>query len=205
MPPATFATSICSLLQKDLVPVSSTVIPLTVLEVSYGLGGKPTDEYKAAYLRKLRKQVQQRTEANGRGTGEISEELLPAPSDADSLITGEYIIPRPNPSLTKPLLPLQSNPNRRRRPKSRPFSWMCDTIWKSSRNSNWKYNWKWKQTQSWTQPDWNTRLDARVLALALWYHGRDDDDNNHSNNKLRNLVNKKYTHMCICLYHIWYM
>lgn len=79
--------------KKDLVPVSSTVIPLTVLEVSYGLGGKPTDEYKAAYLRKLRKQVQQRTEAKGRGTGEISEELPPAPSDADSLITGDYINP----------------------------------------------------------------------------------------------------------------
>lgn len=84
----------CTLLsKKDLVPVSSTVIPLTVLEVSYGLGGKPADEYKAAYLRKLRKQVQQRTEANGRGTGEISEELPPAPSDADSLITGDYINP----------------------------------------------------------------------------------------------------------------
>lgn len=71
------------------MPVSSTVIPLTVLEVSYGLGGKPSDEYKAAYLRKLRKHVQQRTE--GRGQGEISEEPLPAPSDADSLITGKCI------------------------------------------------------------------------------------------------------------------
>jgi len=82
------------------VPVSSTVIPLTVLEVSYGLGGKPSDAYKAAYLRKLRKQVQQRAEAasateSGRGTvlskGEVTEELLPAPSDADKLITGMSI------------------------------------------------------------------------------------------------------------------
>ncbi|XP_060662114.1 uncharacterized protein LOC132795431 isoform X1 [Drosophila nasuta] len=74
--------------EADLVPVSSTVIPLTVLEVSYGLGGKPSDEYKAAYLRKLRKQVQQK-EANSASvlaTGEVSE-LLPAPSDADTLIT----------------------------------------------------------------------------------------------------------------------
>ncbi|KAH8415414.1 hypothetical protein KR222_010966, partial [Zaprionus bogoriensis] len=72
--------------EADLVPVSSTVIPLTVLEVSYGLGGKPSDAYKAAYLRKLRKQVQLRAEG---ATGEVSE-LLPlqsAPSDADALIT----------------------------------------------------------------------------------------------------------------------
>ncbi|XP_037942463.1 uncharacterized protein LOC119675347 [Teleopsis dalmanni] len=44
--------------EADLVPVSSTVIPLTVLEVSYGLGGKPSEEYKMAYLKKLRKKVQ---------------------------------------------------------------------------------------------------------------------------------------------------
>ncbi|XP_034490724.1 uncharacterized protein LOC117794248 [Drosophila innubila] len=81
--------------EADLVAVSSTVIPLTVLEVSYGLGGKPSDEYKASYLRKLRKQVQQRSEAaSGRGTvlttGEITaEELLTAPSDADTLITAK--------------------------------------------------------------------------------------------------------------------
>ncbi|KAL7743702.1 hypothetical protein ACLKA6_016768 [Drosophila palustris] len=80
--------------EADLVAVSSTVIPLTVLEVSYGLGGKPSDEYKASYLRKLRKQVQQRTEAanaSGRGTQVTSElagdELLTAPNDADTLIT----------------------------------------------------------------------------------------------------------------------
>jgi len=59
----------------DLVPVSSTVIPLTVLEVSYGAGGKPSEEYKAAYLRKLRKQVLQRTE-KGEGVGEDSEDVL---------------------------------------------------------------------------------------------------------------------------------
>lgn len=40
------------------MPVSSTVIPLTALEVSYGLGGKPSEEYKEAYLKKLRKKVQ---------------------------------------------------------------------------------------------------------------------------------------------------
>ncbi|XP_033168677.1 uncharacterized protein LOC117146519 [Drosophila mauritiana] len=55
--------------EADLVPVSSTVIPLTVLEVSYGAGGKPSEEYKAAYLRKLRKQVLQRTE-KGEDVGE---------------------------------------------------------------------------------------------------------------------------------------
>ncbi|XP_075156633.1 uncharacterized protein LOC142229923 [Haematobia irritans] len=43
--------------ERDLVPVSSTVIPLTALEVSYGLGGKPSEEYKEAYLKKLRKKV----------------------------------------------------------------------------------------------------------------------------------------------------
>ncbi|KAH8387550.1 hypothetical protein KR093_007733, partial [Drosophila rubida] len=63
--------------EADLVAVSSTVIPLTVLEVSYGLGGKPSDAYKAAYLRKLRKQVQQREEAES----EIGA--------ADTLITGK--------------------------------------------------------------------------------------------------------------------
>ncbi|XP_023179173.2 uncharacterized protein LOC111605070 [Drosophila hydei] len=79
--------------EADLVAISSTVIPLTVLEVSYGLGGKPSDEYKAAYLRKLRKQVQQRAEAQASGNStiiravsEISE-LPPAPTDADALIT----------------------------------------------------------------------------------------------------------------------
>ncbi|XP_023296213.2 uncharacterized protein LOC111678974 [Lucilia cuprina] len=61
--------------ERDLVPVSSTVIPLTVLEVSYGLGGKPSEEYKEAYLKKLRKKVQhEKTE------GEIYK-------DPDTLIT----------------------------------------------------------------------------------------------------------------------
>lgn len=41
----------------ELVPISSTVIPLSVYEVSYGLGGKPSEEYKMAYLKKLRKKV----------------------------------------------------------------------------------------------------------------------------------------------------
>ncbi|EDW06208.1 uncharacterized protein LOC6585740 [Drosophila mojavensis] len=79
--------------EPDLVAISSTVIPLTVLEVSYGLGGKPSDEYKAAYLRKLRKQVQQKAAAQASGNStalralsEVSE-LPPAPSDADALIT----------------------------------------------------------------------------------------------------------------------
>ncbi|XP_039500817.1 uncharacterized protein LOC120457360 [Drosophila santomea] len=64
--------------EADLVPVSSTVIPLTVLEVSYGAGGKPSEEYKAAYLRKLRKQVLQRTEnvGVGAGVGEDDEDVL---------------------------------------------------------------------------------------------------------------------------------
>lgn len=70
--------------------VSSTVIPLTVLEVSYGLGGKPSDAYKAAYLRKLRKQVLQRAQAEASGATPLAE-LPPAPSDADALITGEPI------------------------------------------------------------------------------------------------------------------
>ncbi|KAL5283749.1 hypothetical protein ACFFRR_006177 [Megaselia abdita] len=41
----------------DLVAVSSTVIPLSVLEVSYGKNGKPSEEYKMAYLKKLMKKV----------------------------------------------------------------------------------------------------------------------------------------------------
>lgn len=42
----------------DLVAVSSTVIPLSVYEVSYGLGGKSTDsEYKLAYMKHLHKKV----------------------------------------------------------------------------------------------------------------------------------------------------
>ncbi|KAH8304769.1 hypothetical protein KR044_009147 [Drosophila immigrans] len=72
--------------EADLVPVSSTVIPLTVLEVSYGLGGKPSNEYKSAYLRKLRKHVQQR-EKSGENSSSDASELLPAASDADTLIT----------------------------------------------------------------------------------------------------------------------
>ncbi|XP_030568865.1 uncharacterized protein LOC115768446 [Drosophila novamexicana] len=72
--------------EPDLVAVSSTVIPLTVLEVSYGLGGKPSDAYKAAYLRKLRKQVLQRAQAEASGATPLAE-LPPAPSDADALIT----------------------------------------------------------------------------------------------------------------------
>ncbi|XP_017006594.2 uncharacterized protein [Drosophila takahashii] len=79
--------------EADLVPVSSTVIPLTVLEVSYGAGGKPSEEYKAAYLRKLRKQVLQRT--TGKSEEDEAPTLLglsdfpakPAPADADALIT----------------------------------------------------------------------------------------------------------------------
>lgn len=62
----------------DLVPVSSTVIPLTVLEVSYGLGGKPSEEYKEAYLKKLRKKVQ-----HEKSEAEIYE-------DPDTLITSKY-------------------------------------------------------------------------------------------------------------------
>lgn len=41
----------------DLIAVSSTVIPLSVLEVSYGKNGKPSEEYKMAYLKKLMKKV----------------------------------------------------------------------------------------------------------------------------------------------------
>lgn len=66
-----------------------------MLEVSYGLGGKPSAEYKAAYLRKLRKQVQQKAAAQASGNStalralsEVSD-LPPAPSDADALITRE--------------------------------------------------------------------------------------------------------------------
>ncbi|CAD7089907.1 unnamed protein product [Hermetia illucens] len=43
--------------EADLVPVSSTVIPLSVIEVSYGKNGMPSEEYKIAYLKKLRKKV----------------------------------------------------------------------------------------------------------------------------------------------------
>ncbi|XP_017054583.1 uncharacterized protein LOC108097058 [Drosophila ficusphila] len=83
--------------EPDLVAVSSTVIPLTVLEVSYGAGGKPSEEYKAAYLRKLRKQVLQRAD-KGKPNDEEEEAptilglsdstaLVSAPADADALIT----------------------------------------------------------------------------------------------------------------------
>lgn len=41
----------------DLIAVSSTVIPLSVLEVTYGKNGKPTEEYKMAYLKKLMKKI----------------------------------------------------------------------------------------------------------------------------------------------------
>ncbi|XP_017088491.2 uncharacterized protein [Drosophila bipectinata] len=78
--------------EVDLVPISSTVIPLTVLEVSYGAGGKPSEEYKAAYLRKLRKQVLQRADKEQQGAGD--DDFTPtivavAPADADSLITAK--------------------------------------------------------------------------------------------------------------------
>ncbi|XP_017062956.1 uncharacterized protein LOC108102459 [Drosophila eugracilis] len=77
--------------EADLVPVSSTVIPLTVLEVSYGAGGKPSEEYKAAYLRKLRKQVLQRAD-KGKQNDEDDEAptvlgLSDSPAPVDGLIT----------------------------------------------------------------------------------------------------------------------
>uniref|UniRef100_A0A1I8NWG3 Uncharacterized protein n=1 Tax=Stomoxys calcitrans TaxID=35570 RepID=A0A1I8NWG3_STOCA len=61
--------------ERDLVPVSSTVIPLTALEVSYGLGGKPSEEYKEAYLKKLRKKVQREHE-KGAGDKQIDPDTL---------------------------------------------------------------------------------------------------------------------------------
>ncbi|XP_016948108.1 uncharacterized protein LOC108023316 [Drosophila biarmipes] len=87
--------------EADLVPVSSTVIPLTVLEVSYGEGGKPSEEYKAAYLRKLRKQVLQRADQGKQNQSQNDGDdeaptvlalsdlpaLAAAPADADALIT----------------------------------------------------------------------------------------------------------------------
>ncbi|XP_005177618.1 uncharacterized protein LOC101889165 [Musca domestica] len=62
--------------ERDLVPVSSTVIPLTAVEVSYGLGGQPSEEYKEAYLKKLRKKVHEHDKS-------ASEKL----ADPDTLIT----------------------------------------------------------------------------------------------------------------------
>jgi len=83
----------------DLVPVSSTVIPLTVLEVSYGAGGKPSEEYKAAYLRKLRKQVLQRADKGKQNQNDEDDEaattllaLSDLPAPADALITGGFLI-----------------------------------------------------------------------------------------------------------------
>ncbi|XP_016938938.2 uncharacterized protein [Drosophila suzukii] len=80
--------------EADLVPVSSTVIPLTVLEVSYGAGGKPSEEYKAAYLRKLRKQVLQRADKGKQNQNDEDDEaattllaLSDLPAPADALIT----------------------------------------------------------------------------------------------------------------------
>ncbi|KAH8244953.1 hypothetical protein KR032_003075, partial [Drosophila birchii] len=78
--------------EADLVAVSSTVIPLTVLEVSYGAGGKPSEEYKAAYLRKLRKQVLQRADKQQQeeeGAPTLVGISQAAAVDADALITGE--------------------------------------------------------------------------------------------------------------------
>ncbi|EDV95447.1 uncharacterized protein LOC6569431 [Drosophila grimshawi] len=73
--------------EADLVAVSSTVIPLTVLEVSYGLGGKPSDAYKANYLRKLRKQLLERdSNINSSDNGDNSSSSSSS-SDADVLIT----------------------------------------------------------------------------------------------------------------------
>uniref|UniRef100_A0A1B0DB83 Uncharacterized protein n=1 Tax=Phlebotomus papatasi TaxID=29031 RepID=A0A1B0DB83_PHLPP len=48
--------------EADLVPVSSTVIPLTVYEVSYGSGGKVSEEYKKAVLKHLHKKVKVKPE-----------------------------------------------------------------------------------------------------------------------------------------------
>lgn len=58
----------------DLVPVSSTVIPLSVIEVSYGKNGMPSEEYKIAYLKKLRKKVKHEDDFE----------------DPDTLITSEF-------------------------------------------------------------------------------------------------------------------
>ncbi|KAH8342978.1 hypothetical protein KR059_002794, partial [Drosophila kikkawai] len=95
--------------EADLVAVSSTVIPLTVLEVSYGAGGKPSEEYKAAYLRKLRKQVLQRADKQQQQQEEEGAPTLVGVSqaaavDADALITGEsrFIKPRTNSRLSWP-------------------------------------------------------------------------------------------------------
>ncbi|XP_067636254.1 uncharacterized protein [Eurosta solidaginis] len=71
--------------EADLVPVSSTVIPLTVLEVSYGLGGKPSEEYKQAYLKKLRKKVQLKQQYSKLQQQHIDEDAELA--DPDTLIT----------------------------------------------------------------------------------------------------------------------
>lgn len=53
------------------------MVPLTVLEVSYGIGGKPSEEYKEAYIRKLREKVQHQ-----KSEGEIYD-------DPDTLITSK--------------------------------------------------------------------------------------------------------------------
>lgn len=73
-----YSPSFASIL-TDLVPVSSTVIPLTALEVSYGLGGKPSEEYKEAYLKKLRKKVH-----------EHDKSASDKQADPDTLITSKY-------------------------------------------------------------------------------------------------------------------
>lgn len=53
----------------ELVAVSSTVIPLTVYEVSYGFGGKPSKKYMDEYVKHLYKKHKTQ------------------PFDADTLIT----------------------------------------------------------------------------------------------------------------------
>lgn len=59
-----------------MIAVSSTVIPLSVLEVSYGKNGKPSEEYKMAYLKKLMKKVKHQD-----GEDDI---------DPDTLITSKF-------------------------------------------------------------------------------------------------------------------
>ena len=60
-----------------------------MLEVSYGLGGKPSEEYKQAYLKKLRKKVQlkQHSKLTQQQHDGDDAEL----ADPDTLITSECL------------------------------------------------------------------------------------------------------------------
>lgn len=60
-----------------------------MLEVSYGLGGKPSEEYKQAYLKKLRKKVQ--LKQHSKQTQQQHDGIDADLANPDTLITSECL------------------------------------------------------------------------------------------------------------------